>query len=117
MNAFSNSVVDSPNGWAADVTARYAPGGNPGNTFDVQGLSPWPGEASIGTITIVTDETLTDADVGVDFGMPRDLDDDGVVDNLDVSATARVLPVVVRLRWNGPAGQRELEQGFFLLGL
>ena len=52
--------------------------------------------------------------LGVELGMPRDLDHDGLVSNTDVRGSARVLPVVVRMRWSTALGDRELVQGIYL---
>ena len=116
VNADSNAAHDADVGWAPSLVATYAPGAVPGNAFDVAGLDPWPGIEQVGSIWVVTDETLTDDELGVELGMPRDLDGDGAVANDDVSGAATLLPVVVRLRWDGEAGQRELVHGFYLLG-
>ena len=58
------------------------------------------------SLIVITDETATDADVGMALGMPRDLDGDGNADNTDVALSALVLPVVIEAVW-GPAGKRE----------
>jgi len=85
-----------------DLFARFGKDGTDGPSFDVPGL---PGKDQ-GTITLVTDETSKDADLGMSIGMPRDLDGDGKVDSTDVTATARVLPVIVTVTWTG-RGQPE----------
>ena len=82
----------------------------------VPGLEPWVGENAVITVEVVTDETASDIDLGVRLGMPRDLDRDGIADNGDVRDTGRMLPVVVRARWLGASGPRQIEQGFFVLG-
>ncbi|MDF1801023.1 MAG: prepilin-type N-terminal cleavage/methylation domain-containing protein [Planctomycetota bacterium] len=43
------------------------------------------------------------------FGMPRDLNLDGVVDGADHSADYKLLPVLVRVAWQGRAGQAKVE--------
>ncbi|MBL4769708.1 MAG: prepilin-type N-terminal cleavage/methylation domain-containing protein, partial [Planctomycetes bacterium] len=70
------SVVD-PAGWSNVLTTALRPGGSIGDVFDVPGLDPWLGNPNIGTVLIITDETLTDADIGITLGMPRDLNGDG----------------------------------------
>ncbi|HVS19906.1 MAG TPA: hypothetical protein VMT18_14975, partial [Planctomycetota bacterium] len=47
------------------------------------------------------------------LGMPRDLtlDDPPMIDSLDHSMDYRVLPVLVRVRWAGARGNRELMLG------
>lgn len=43
------------------------------------------------------------------FGMPRDLNLDGVVDGDDHSADYKLLPVLVRVSWQGRAGASKVE--------
>lgn len=85
-----------------ELFARFGAGGTEGPTFDVPGL---PGQDQ-GRIKLVTDETSKDADNGMSFGMPRDLDGDGLADSKDVTGNARVLPVIVTVTWIG-RGQSE----------
>lgn len=115
LHALSALARDDEGGWAPAILGRYGPGGDPGPTFAVPGLDPWADEAAVGTITIVTDETRTDLDLGVPIGMPRDLNGDEAVDDTDVGDTAVLLPVVVQLRWRGEAGARQLRQCIYLL--
>lgn len=114
VQARSSASINADGGWAPAVLEAYEAGGNPGPTFDVQGLTPWDGEAAVGTVQVVTDETATDTDLEARIGMPRDLDGDGLPFSADVSGDARLLPVVVRLRWKGAAGNRTLSQGFYV---
>ena len=65
---------------------------------------------------IVTDETLTDAQLGVDIGMPRDLNGDGDAADADVVGTARLHPVIVSVTWRGPNGTQTLRQPFYVIG-
>lgn len=116
IRSVSHAAIDDPDGWARTVADAYAPGGTLGNEFGFGSLDPWPGEPSVFTVTVVTDETLTDQELGVELGMPRDLDNDLIVDNTDVRGAARMLPVIVRARWVGRTGNRELQQAFYILG-
>jgi hypothetical protein len=116
VRAYSFSVRDADNGWAREVLTAYAAGGPLGNAFDVPALEPWDDEPAVFTVTIVRDETLTDQELGIELGMPRDLDNDGAVSNEDVIDTARMLPVIVRARWSGRTGDREIVQAFYVLG-
>ena len=75
-----------------------------GDGFDVPGFTPLPGEETVGTLELVTSEVRTDAQLDVLMGMPRDLNGDGDVFDLDVSEDARLIPAVVRLSWRGPNG-------------
>jgi len=82
------------------VFATWGPGGTEGDTFSDPSLDQG---APAGSVQVIVDETATDADLGTNFGLPRDLDGDGLALTTDVSTTALVLPVVVQVRW-GPAG-------------
>lgn len=116
VRSVSHAAVAADEGWARSVVDAYAPGGRIGDTFGFGGLQPWAGEASVFAVTVVTDETLTDQELGIELGMPRDLDNDLAVDNTDVSGSARMLPVIVRARWVSRTGNRELQQAFYILG-
>jgi hypothetical protein len=116
IHGVSSAAVEAPGGWAREIVDAYAPGGRLGDTFDFGGLQPWPGEAAVFSVTIVSDETLTDQELGIELGMPRDLDNDLAITNANVSNTARMLPVIVRARWVGRNGNRELRQAFYILG-
>jgi prepilin-type N-terminal cleavage/methylation domain-containing protein len=86
----------------------------PGATFAVPGLSLAPGDAACGAIEFPTVDNagvlqLREDVVDTPLGMPRDLDGDGAVDATDHSADYRLLPVRVRVRWQGVSGVRDLE--------
>lgn len=104
----------SPETWASTITAALSPGGSIGTSFLVPGLGK--GGSTQGTIRIFTDETLTDATLEEKVGMPRDLDGDGVATNTDVSNTARILPVVVTINWEGITGPSEHRHPFYIMG-
>jgi Tfp pilus assembly protein PilV len=101
-------------GWAQAVLAAVRDGERLGPTFSVRGLSPWPGGAEVGTLTVVTDETATDSDLGVRLGMPRDLDGDGAITKTDVTASASMLPVVMSIKYQGITGAADARRGFFV---
>ncbi len=107
--------VDAESSWGEALVAIYGAGGVPGNAIDVAGLEAFD-DLAVCTIEIVTDETLTDAELGVELGLPRDLDNDGAVDNADVTATARMLPVIVRMQWRSRGGVQRATRGFYVLG-
>ena len=115
MQRNSSLLFNAEPGWSSALIAEYAPGGTYGNTFDVIGLEPQPGEPTVGTIQVITDETLTDEELQVSLGLPVDLDNDGVIDNNDVTDTAEILPVVVRVAWTGVGGESEIRQAFYVL--
>lgn len=116
VRGFASTAREADPSWVAAMVARFGPGGALGGGIEVRGLTPPEGEPFAGTVTLVTDETATDAEVGVQLALPRDLDNDGAVDNDDVSATARILPVVARVRWTGRGGTQEVRQGFYVTG-
>lgn len=101
--------------WSSAMVATFGPGGTAGDTFDVFGLDPQRGAPSVGTVRLITDETLTDAELGVELGMPVDLDNDGTIDDPDVSDSAEMLPVIVRVAWHGITGNQEMSQAFYVL--
>ena len=101
--------------WLAALVARYGPGA-PGASFAVEGLTPADGADAVGTIQLVLDERVGDADLGVALGLPRDLNGDGDDDDADVGATATLVPVVVRLAWSSDGATRRATHGFYLLG-
>jgi type II secretory pathway pseudopilin PulG len=95
--------------WVGQVQAQLS------DTFDVPELLPALEGEAVGSILLITDETLTDEDLGIDIGMPRDLNGDGDALDADVSTSARVLPVIVRVDWLGGRGIRRLDHGFYVL--
>ena len=117
IQAYSNDARDDARGWPIAMVAALRPGGLFGDEFDVLGLAPQAGAPAVGSIEVILDERRTDADIGVALGMPRDLEADGEALSPDVSASAQVLPVVLRLRWRGETGEREMTHAFYVLGL
>ena len=72
-------------------------------TFSIPGLDD---ENEAGRVYVITDETVTDADLPLAVGMPRDLDGDGEASSTNVSTSAVVLLVIIEASW-GPEGRRE----------
>ncbi|NOT29354.1 MAG: hypothetical protein HOP15_02765 [Planctomycetes bacterium] len=116
MHATAHAFSDEPGTWAKELGAAYGPGGSFGASFAVEGLTLAAGDESVGRIQLCSDETRADADLGAKIGMPRDLNGDGDADDIDVSSGARLLPVVLTLRWRGEDGTHLLRHGFYLLG-
>ncbi|MAF65901.1 MAG: hypothetical protein CMJ84_09640 [Planctomycetes bacterium] len=117
IQAFSaRTLLANPGQWSEDLVAAFEVEGLFGPTFDVTGLGPANGQSAVGSVLVITDEELTDAQLGFELGMPRDLDGDGEADNGDVTEGARILPVVVRLRWKGVSGEVFLNHPFFVIG-
>jgi len=94
-------------------------------SFAVQGLQAQRADADgmVGEILFPTSggaggALLLREDLDDDqFGTPRDLNADGVVDALDHSGDYMLLPVVVRLSWRGRVGNSSLEFRTFLADL
>jgi hypothetical protein len=116
IHAASEGFADEPERWAADLLATYGAGGSAGEHFDVLGLAEVAEGQRVGTITFGTDETVSDQDFGRELGLPRDLNGDGDATDTDVSASARILPVTLTLRWTGENGVQVLRHGFYVMG-
>jgi hypothetical protein len=89
----------------------------PGNGFAVPGLSPVAGDEDglVGEIVFPTfegdfgPELREDVDDAT-LGMPRDLSGNGLVDiGVNYADDYRLLPVALRLRWEGASGERTME--------
>jgi prepilin-type N-terminal cleavage/methylation domain-containing protein len=116
IQSASRLARTDPAGWAQNVVTSLSAGGSIGNKFDLADLIPVDAGSSVGSITVVTNENLTDAFLDAQLGMPRDLDGDGIVGNGDVSHSARLLPVIVRARWKGVGSKQEIVHPFYVLG-
>lgn len=114
--SLGRSEIGSPGSWARNVAEAVCPPNTLGVAFDVPELEPQTGFAHVGSITFVADETRTDNQLGVQLGMPRDLDGNGFADGTNVIATARLLPVVIELRWTGIRGEQRLVHPFLVVG-
>lgn len=86
-----------------------------GSRFAVPGLNVQQGDADgfVGEVVFPTRpglpgslrEDVTDAKLG----MPRDLNGDGIIDTANHGGNYRLLPVLVRVRWRGAAGDSIVE--------
>jgi len=92
------------------------PGTAPGKNFSVPGLRPRADDPDgfVGEVIIPTPVgepgVLRENTVDTKLGMPRDLSGDGVVSNVaDYSTTYVVLPVRVRVAWEGAGGPAAVE--------
>lgn len=112
----------------ADVFVLYNadplddPGGagtGPGAGFAVNGLGVQTGDADglVGQVIFPTQGAQVREDViDAGWGMPRDLNADGVVDGLDHTADYMLLPVRVRVQWRGVTGARVMDFETMLSG-
>ncbi len=93
-----------------DESPANDPGGAgtaPGAWFAVPGLAPPPGVTAVGHVIFpVVGGALSENLVDDDLGFPRDLNGDGLVDALDHSQDAIVLPVRVVLEWSSKSGRQ-----------
>jgi type II secretory pathway pseudopilin PulG len=84
----------------------------PGDTFSVTLLEDViAGMANAGSVVLpINDagEVREDLDIP-ELGMPRDLNGDGAIDDLDHSGDLMVLPVMVRVSWDGVNGDRQID--------
>jgi prepilin-type N-terminal cleavage/methylation domain-containing protein len=84
----------------------------PGSAFAVEGLRPVQGDADglVGEIVFpASGVELREDLVDEELGMPRDLNGDDQIDALDHSGDFKLLPVLVRLRWEGLGGEQTRE--------
>ena len=106
---FNADPLDDPGG----------PGTAPGHRFRVDELVPLAAAADgmVGEIILPVrnagSEVAPDWEIREDLvlpelGMPRDLNGDAVIDDLDHSDDVSLLPVVVVLRWQGRLGEQEM---------
>ena len=106
---------EDPEGWAQDLVAALQDGGRIGAEFAVPELNRLAGADAVGRVRVIVDETTRDADLGAEIGMPRDLNGDGDAADADVTADARMLPVVVSAQWRGVSGTSFVRHPFYLV--
>jgi hypothetical protein len=102
--AYNADPEDDPDPEADPLALLEVPGlmpceGDPGNTTAVIEFPTVSGDGGI--------ELREDADNPL-LGMPRDLNGDNELDSLDHSGDYTMLPLAVRLQWEGASGQREI---------
>ena len=72
-------------------------------------------------VEVARDRIERDRVVRLRLGRPDEARDDrgaehGGDDDADVTASARLLPVVLTLRWRGESGVHQMRHGFYLMG-
>jgi type II secretory pathway pseudopilin PulG len=108
-----------------NAQAADDPGGAgtaPGNVFDVDELKLPPGSPrpAVGEIVLPAQQTeigtwqLREDALDEGLGMPRDLNGDSIVDELDHASDCMLLPVRVELEWQGLYGPRALSVSVLL---
>jgi hypothetical protein len=85
---------------------EFGPAGTEGNTFPVPTLDNDEARAQ-GQIAFFVDETNTEDSAR--FGGPLDLNGDGDMTDVDVSARYQLLPVRIRVEWEGSLGAQHVE--------
>jgi len=116
LNSASAIAALTPSTWADTVIGAYSEGGTIGNLFSVTGLSPIDGQEKPGAIEFITDETLTDKELVVAMGMPRDLNGDGDATDTDVSETVQLLPATITISWAVRGADMSIKHPLFLMG-
>lgn len=116
LNSASAIAALAPSTWSDTVIEAYSEGGTVGNLFNVIGLSAIDGEALPGHIDFITDETLTDLELGVVMGMPRDLNGDGDATDTDVTNTVELLPAIITISWAVRGANMSIKHPLFLMG-
>ena len=116
LNSASAIAAMTPSTWAFELQEAYSSGGSVGDDFHVEGLTPLDGFENAGSIEFITNETLTDAELGVVLGMPRDLNGDGDATDVDITDSAKLLPVMVTIGWTVRGSETSIKHPLFLMG-
>jgi len=83
----------------------------PGSTFAVAGLSPTADDADgeVGSVEFpLTDGELLETSELPEFGLPRDLDGSGALDEFDHSTDYALLPVRITVSWRTEGGPMQV---------
>jgi hypothetical protein len=116
IHSVARAATNQPGAWGQNVVDAICPAGTLGASFDVRELAPQDGIAHVGSVLFVPDETRRDSALGVELGMPHDLDGDGATDKTNALPTARLLPVIIELRWKGIRGNQKMVHPFWVVG-
>jgi len=107
---FNDAAADDPGGAGTAFGPNFAVIGLQAADDDPDGF--------VGEVILPgTAGELFENEVNELLGLPRDLNGNIQIDEIDVSGDYLVLPVVVRLRWKGRAGVREFEMATMLAAL
>ena len=116
----ANNLVERMRGYAFEdlyTSFNANPADDPGgvgtalgNLFDVEGLVPVGPGQRVGEIVFCDfqGQIREDSDLP-EFGLPRDLSGDGIVDKEDHTGDCILLPFKVVVRWASRYGDREFE--------
>lgn len=91
-----------------------------GRDFAVEGLTPLPADADgfVGMVRLPSPDGVLREDAEDDeLSLPRDLNGDAMIDEVDHAGDYIVLPVRVSVEWDGYAGPRRLEMFTMLADL
>ncbi len=81
-----------------------------GKFFDVDGLTRAGERNRVGEIVFCdADGQIREDSPLPEFGLPRDLNGDGIVDRSDHTADCIIMPFKILVRWDGRSGPRKLE--------
>lgn len=116
IQSIARAAANQPGAWGRNVVDAVCPPGSLTAVFDVKELTPEDGQSHVGSLRFVADETQRDSALGVELGMPHDLDGDGAADNPNVLQTAHLLPVIVELEWKGIRGNQRIVHPFWVVG-
>jgi len=106
MNAAQAKIEELKSVPFSTLIDEYGPSGTTGDRFLVTSIDDDQAHAE-GRIVFFVDETDASGDPSI--GLPMDLNGDGDTDDLDVSANYLLLPVKVRIRWDGALGSQIVE--------
>jgi type II secretory pathway pseudopilin PulG len=94
-----------PSGGSTGGTTGGSTGGKTGKTGKVGGTSGGGGSGSSTSTTWELREDYQDEGLG----LPRDLNGDSILDSLDHSKDYILLPILIRVKWEGENGPRVFE--------
>lgn len=96
------------------------PGTAPGPHFEVAGLTPWSDDADgfVGRVVLPSmTSTLRENAALPELAMPRDLNGDVKIDGENRADDYILLPVLVRIEWEGRVGTRSFEMSTLMAKL